>query len=51
MNLAELMKLFDKYKIEYRITDNTKEVEGVSCAKYFTPQDKIAEVVIKIGRR
>lgn len=27
MNRKELMKLFDKYEIEYRITDNAKEVE------------------------
>lgn len=27
MNKKELIKLLDKYKIEYKITDNTKEVE------------------------
>lgn len=53
--LNDMMLLYDN-KVILTITDGEieyaiKSVSGISCAKYFTPQDKVAEVIIKISRK
>ena len=50
------MMLLYGNKVILTVTDGEtdyaiKSVSGISCAKYFTPQDKVAEVIIKIGRK
>ena len=52
----EDMRLLYGDKVILTVTDGEtdyaiKSVSGISCAKYFTPQDKVAEVIIKIGRK
>lgn len=62
MKIEELIKYLNDMillygnKVILTITDGEddyaiKSVSGISCAKYFTPQDKVAEVIIKIGRK
>ena len=62
MKIEELIKYLNDMMLLYgnkvilTVTDGEvdyaiKSVSGISCAKYFIPQDKVAEVIIKIGRR
>ena len=62
MKIEELIKCLNDMMLLYgnkvilTVTDGKtdyaiKSVSGISCAKYFTPQDKVAEVIIKIGRK
>jgi hypothetical protein len=62
MRIEELIKYLNDMMLLYgnkvilTVTDGEtdyaiKSVSGISCAKYFTPQDKVAEVIIKIGRK
>ena len=34
-------------ELDYRI----KDITGIACAEYFKPEDKVAEVIITIGRK
>lgn len=62
MKIKELIKQLEDMRLLYgdkvilTVTDgeseyNIKSVSGISCAKYFKPEDKIAEVIIAIGRK
>lgn len=62
MKIEELIKYLNDMKLLYgnkvilTVTDGEtdyaiKSVSGISCAEYFTPQDGVAEVIIKIGRK
>lgn len=62
MRIKELIKLLEDMRLLYgdkvilTVTDgeseyNIKSVSGIPCAKYFKPEDKIAEVIIAIGRK
>lgn len=62
MKIEELIKYLNDMMLLYgnkvilTVTDDVadyaiKSVSGISCAKYFTPQDKVAEVIIKIDRK
>lgn len=34
-------------ELDYRV----KDITGISCAKYFKPEDKVAEVIITVKRK
>ena len=62
MTLKELIKQLEDMLLLYgdkvilTVTDgeseNTiKSVSGIPCARYFKPEDKVAEVIITIGRK
>lgn len=50
------MKLLYGDKVILTVTDgeldyHVKDITGISCAKYFEPSDKVAEVIITISRK
>lgn len=50
------MKLLYGDKVILTVTDGeldyrVKDITGISCAKYFEPSDKVAEVIITISRK
>jgi hypothetical protein len=52
----EDMQLLYGDKIILTVTDGKSEniiksVSGIPCARYFKPEDKVAEVIITIGRK
>ena len=62
MNIDDLIKQLNDMKLLYgnkiilTITDvesdyTIKDITSMSCAKYFVPSDKVAEVIINIKRR
>ena len=62
MNIQDLIKQLNDMillygnKIVLTITDGKsnytiKDITGMSCAKYFVPSDRVAEVIINIKRR
>lgn len=62
MTVKELIKQLEDMRLLYgdkvilTITDGeldyrVKGITGISCAKYFEPSDKVAEVIITIGRK
>ena len=62
MRLKELIKQLKDMQLLYgdkiilTVTDGesdycVKDITGISCAKYFEPSDKVAEVIITIGRK
>lgn len=62
MAIKELIKRLEDMRLLYgdkvllTITDgeleyNIKSVSGIPCAKYFEPEDKVAEVTITISRK
>ena len=61
MSLKELIKRLEDMRLLYgdkvilTVTDEKsdyciKDINGISCAKYFKPEDKVAEVIITISR-
>ena len=61
MNILELIKQLNDMKLLYgnkiilKITDGKsdyiiRDITGMSCAKYFVPSDRVAEVIINIKR-
>lgn len=62
MRLKELVKQLEDMQLLYgdkvilTVTDGESEsaiksVSGITCARYFKPEDKVAEVIITIGRK
>lgn len=62
MTVEELIKQLEDMRLLYgdkvilTVTegesDNTiKSVSGIPCARYFKPEDRVAEVIITIGRK
>lgn len=62
MSLKELIKRLEDMQLLYgdkvilTVTDGElesaiKSVSGIPCARYFKPEDKVAEVIITIGRK
>ena len=62
MRLEELIKQLEDMRLLYgdkvilTVIDgkseyNIKSISGIPCAKYFEPEDKIAEVIITIGKK
>lgn len=62
MSLKELIKRLEDMQLLYgdkvilTVTDgelenSIKSVSGIPCARYFKPEDKVAEVIITIGRK
>ena len=50
------MRLLYGDKVILTVTDGEsdnaiKSVSGIPCARYFKPEDKVAEVIITIGRK
>lgn len=61
MSLKELIKQLEDMRLLYgdkvilTVTDGesdycVKDITGIGCARYFKPEDKVAEVIITIGR-
>ena len=61
MTIKELIKQLEDMWLLYgdktilTVTDGeldycVKDITGISCAKYFEPSDKVAEVIITINR-
>ena len=62
MKLKELIKQLEDMRLLYgdkvilTVTDGeldyrVKDITGISCAKYFKPEDKVAEVIITVKRK
>lgn len=62
MSLENLIKQLNDMKLLYgdkiilTITDEEsqyriRQITGKQCAKYFKPEDKVAEIIITIGKR
>lgn len=62
MKIKKLIKQLEDMRLLYGdkviliVTDGESEyaiksVSGMPCARYFNPEDKVAEVIITIGRR
>lgn len=47
MRLKELIKQL----VDMRLESAIKSVSGIPCARYFKPEDKVAEVIITISRK
>lgn len=62
MTVGELIKQLEDMRLLYgdkailTVIDGESEnaiksVSGIPCARYFKPEDKVAEVIITIGRK
>lgn len=62
MTVKELIKQLEDMRLLYgdkiilTVTDGeldycVKDITGISCAKYFKPEDRVAEVIITVCRK
>lgn len=62
MKIKELIKQLEDMRLLYgdkvilTVTDEEsdyciKDITGIACAKYFKPEDNVAEVIITISRK